>query len=187
MPPKRKTPEKPKGKAAAEEVDEEAEEQEGEGGAEGEGAGEPETDERDAEIERLKNENAEFQRREAERQAASQNGGGTPKLSSADLEAMTEDQREKIAEQTGFPFERILSSVRAQERHIDVTRRQSVEAKTNVREAIEDLIDRDPQAGKLKKHIREYFDDLPLDVRADPSAVARHMKKAVTYAKGAVG
>ena len=100
---------------------------------------------------------------------------------------MTEEQREKIAEQTGFPFERILSSVRAQERHIDVTRRQSVEAKTNVREAIEDLIDRDPQAGKLKKHIREYFDDLPLDVRADPSAVARHMKKAVTYAKGAVG
>lgn len=110
-----------------------------------------------------------------------------PVITSSDLEGYSEEQREAIERQTGFKFDDVLRKVRAQERHAENMRTLSSEARANVREAIEEAIEVDPQASKLAKHMREYINDLPLDVRANPDALKRHMVKAKTYAKGAVG
>lgn len=154
-----------------------------------EGVGEP-VIEQETEAQVLARENAELKEQLRAKEIAVPVAAppvAAPTISSHDLEAMSEEQREKIAEQVGLPFEQIVSRVKTQERAIVQNRETSTAAKGNIREAIDDLTDRDPQAGKLKRHIREYFDGLPDYIKADPAQVNAHMKRAVTYAKGSVG
>ena len=110
-----------------------------------------------------------------------------PVLTSEQLEGMNEAQRENIEKNSGFSFDQILSKVRANERNQERVARIRSEARLNVREAVDEAIESDPQAAKLKKHIREYMDGLPLEVQADKTQLSRQIARAKTYAKGAAG
>lgn len=110
-----------------------------------------------------------------------------PSVTSDDLMAMSEDEREKTAEHVGIPFNTILAKVRAQEKARAEYEKQTTVAQNNVRDAIEDMVDSDPRMARYKKHVREFMADIPDSEKADPKRLKRHMDKAVIYAKGVVG
>ena len=138
-----------------------------------------------ARIKELETKNSELEARPAPRTAPV---AAPVSLVTADsLEELDETAQEKLSEQYGMPFKTIVNKIRATERATASVATQKTAARANVREAIEDLADRDPQAGKLKKGIREYFDAQPDSVKADPTEMEKHMKFAVNYAKGSAG
>lgn len=110
-----------------------------------------------------------------------------PRVTSAQLRGLSEAAREKIAESMGQTFEQVLANVEAQERAIEDSKRVANEARVNVRDAIDEAVDADPQVAKLKGGIKEYLADVSDADKADPKKLARHMKKAITYARGAAG
>ena len=141
-------------------------------------------------LEAAEKENVELKKKNKEledRTAAPAPVPAAPVVTADDLESLNEEEQEKLAETYKMPFKTIVSRVRSQEKSVATAKDHKSQARTNVREAIEDLADRDPQAAKLKKGIREYFDDLPASITSDPEEVSRRMKKAITYAKGAAG
>jgi hypothetical protein len=110
-----------------------------------------------------------------------------PRVTSIQLRGLTEEAQAKISEQMGQPFNAILANVEAQERAVDESKRIAGEARVNVRDAIDDAVDADPQVAKLKGHIKDYLADVSDADKANPKRLERHMKKAITYARGAAG
>jgi len=169
--------------AEAEETD--ADQSEGEEGQEGEDKAKSEAQVKQAEMEaenvRLREENEQL-RRTAPVPAQAQS-----KISASQLRAMNDEQKEYIEKVTNMPFATVLSNVEAQERQTDESERASTRALVNVRDAIDDLVDRDPQAAKLKGGVREYLADIPDSEKADPARLKKHIAKAVIYAKGKAG
>lgn len=170
-------------KEVGEEVADE-EEKGGEGGSAEETA-KVDASSKQAEIEaenaRLKEEN------ETLRRAQPPVSQAQPKISASQLRAMNDEQKEYIEKVTNMPFATVLSNVEAQERQSDEAERASTRAIVNVRDAIDDLVDRDPQAAKLKGGIREYLSDISDADKADPVRLKKHIAKAVIYARGKAG
>lgn len=110
-----------------------------------------------------------------------------PTITSADLRAMSETQREKVAEVYGMSFSDILSNVEANERRQIEDKLTVSQAATNVREALDAECEKDPQVTKLKGHIREFLADIPVADKADEKRLASWMRKAVAYARGQAG
>ena len=97
---------------------------------------------------------------------------------------MNEEQREFVEKQMGVSFANVVARVRAQESRRAEDERTEARADINVRDAVEALVESDPQAAKLKGGIREYLADVSASDKADPAKLKRHLSKAVTYAKG---
>lgn len=200
MPPKFKEdvvqPQTPTGDEPSEEVNPgglaEGEENNGEGGS-GDGADNKGNAEGAAEVARLREEVAALKAREEarkereqeDRERASKNTG--PTITSYQLEAMTDAERENVEKVTGMDFATVVRRVRAQEQAKSEAERVSMTAESNVRAAIDDLIEENPQAIKLKKHIREYMADISDADKADRAKLKRHIERAFTYAKGKEG
>ena len=140
-----------------------------------------------AELARLKRENEDLkadQERERDRRPVTTQ----PKVTAAYLRGLNETQREFVEQQIpGMKFEDILRNVEGQEAQEAQSKNLSVQARVALSDAIAEEVDRNPQVSKLKGHIREYFSDISDADKADPGAMKRHMKKAITYAKGAAG
>ncbi len=60
----------------------------------------------------------------------------------------------------------------------------TIQARTNVEDAIGDAVTADAQVGKLRSGIKEYFKDVPASEKLNPERVKYHMERAKTYAKG---
>jgi len=130
-----------------------------------------------AEKERLERENEELRTRST----------AQPRITAAQLKAMSEAEREQVEKTTGLPFDQVVSRVEAQEIGESQKREISRNARENVRDAIEDATERDPQIGKLKSGIKEYLEDISDEVKSDPKRLKAVMAKAITYARGKVG
>lgn len=112
-------------------------------------------------------------------------GQEKPRVTSAQLRNLDEDQRENLETQTGMKFNDIMRNVEAQETSIAENRRMATDARLNVADAIAEAVERDPQLSKIKGGIRDYLSDFPDSAKADPVRLKKLMAKAVTYAKGA--
>ena len=109
------------------------------------------------------------------------------KVTATYLRGMTEKQREFVEQQTGMAFDDVVKNVESQEANDARSQTLAVQARSAVRDAIDEEVDRNPQVSKLKGHIRDYFSDVSDAEKADPTAMQRHMKRALVYAKGAAG
>lgn len=158
-----------------------------------EGAATPKGDESAAELARLREENAALKaRQDAERERAQEERervakSAQPTITSYQLEAMTDAERENVEKVTGMEFATVVRRVRAQEQARADAERVAVTADANVRAAIDDLIEENPQALKLKKHIREFMADVPDADKADRTRLKNQMDRALAYAKGKAG
>lgn len=168
------------GVATEEEIDDAAATAEAADGAEG---AETESDDgavdHKAEAERLRRENEELRRERETRHEAP--APAAPRVTTATLDALTKAQREELEEQTGKTFDEIYRRVQANEAQ---SSSQSIQARLNVADALESAAERDPKVHRLKKHMRDYLNDLPESERADSARLERHVAKAKTYATG---
>lgn len=194
MPPKFKEeviqPQAPEGGEPIENLEENAN---GEGTEGQEGAATPKGDDTAAELSRLREEKAALEARLAAQKEREQEDRdraakqAQPTITSYQLEAMTDAERENVEKVTGMDFSTVLRRVRAQEQSKADAERVAVTADANVRAAIDDLIEENPQALKLKKHIREFMADVPDADKADKTRLRKHMDRAYAYAKGKAG
>lgn len=127
---------------------------------------------------------AEREELEAEKRRVRE-GQEKPKVSSAQLRNLSEEQRENLETQTGMKYNDIMRNVEAQEAQIAEDRRLGTDARMNVSDAIAEAIEKDPQLSKIKGGIREYLADFPDSAKADPARLKKLMAKAVIYARGA--
>lgn len=134
----------------------------------------------------LKKENEALKARLAESETRRQ-PAPQAKVTASYLRGMTEKQREFVEQQTGMAFDDVVKNVESQEANDARSQTLAVQARSAVRDAIDDEVDRNPQVSKLKGHIRDYFTDVSDAEKADPAAMQRHMKRALVYAKGAAG
>ena len=140
------------------------------------------------EAAKLKQENEDLKAKLAEAETRQQRQP-TPqaKVTATYLRGMTEKQREFVEQQTGMAFDDVVKNVESQEANDARSQTLAVQARSAVRDAIDEEVDRNPQVSKLKGHIRDYFSDISDAEKADPAAMQRHMKRALIYAKGAAG
>ena len=174
----------------AEPKKEEGQVEEGEAVEEGvEENADPKAGEQAEKLARLEKENADLKadkaKQDEERRAKPV--AAAPKVTASYLRTMSDKQREYGEQQTGMGFDDVIKNVEAQEAQDSRSQTLAVQARGSLRDAIDDEVDRNPQVAKLKGHIRDYFEDVSDADKADSATMARHMKKALVYAKGAAG
>jgi hypothetical protein len=128
------------------------------------------------ELAALKEENA---RLKAQPAATSHTEKKVPTAS--DLETYSDEQWGTIEARTGKDKATIIREYKDYE----LTNRQnSIDAKTNTSEMLQDAIEANPKLIKLRASIKEFMEDVPLADKLDPAKLKRQMDKAITYAKG---
>ncbi len=102
-------------------------------------------------------------------------------VTSAMLESYTDEQWATIEARTGKDKSAIIRDFK----DFEITNRQNtVDAKTNTAEALQDALESNPKLLKLRGSIREFMDDIPVTDKLDPVKLKRAMEKAIIYAKG---
>ncbi len=99
------------------------------------------------------------------------------KVTSAFLRTLTDEQWQGVEKSTNMKRDTILANVTQNEM-------VSTQANLAMRDALDDAQENDPTISKYRKVMREYLDELPLDVRADPERLKKEISKAKMYAKG---
>jgi len=149
-------------------------------------AAEPKEDKSEALAKRLEEIERKNQELEAKLAAKAQ-PAQQPQITASDLRALPEDQREALEKHYGRSFDEIVRLTEQNERYANQQRETELRAKLNVRDAMDEVVDKDPQLHKAKAHIREYLEDVSDSDKADPAKLKRHMDKAVIYARGKAG
>ena len=150
----------------------------GEGGGEGE---EKQPDAKDVEIARLQGRLEGMA--EAGKKGSTDNSQNRT-VTLEELDQTNEQQREFLEKQYGIPFDQIRSRVDAAERRQTRAALAESQAKEAVSDALEVMVEADPQVLKLKVGIKEYMADVPAADKLNPDALKRHLAKASIFAKG---
>lgn len=138
----------------------------------------PEPTAEQQELASLKEENA---RLKAQPHAAQPAPAAPAPVTSATLEGYNEEQWGVVEQRTGKDRATILRDFK----DFELTNRQnSIDAKTNTTEALQDAIEANPKLTKLRGSIKEFMDEVPTADKLDPAKLKRHMDKAIIYAKG---
>lgn len=109
------------------------------------------------------------------------------RITSEQLLNMSEKERETIEEQTGKEFDTIIRLVQTQESQARAGASTAIQARLDVQDALDAEFDKNPNAKKLRGHIREFLADVPDSDKTDPEKLKRHIDRAVNYAKGKAG
>lgn len=140
------------------------------------------------ELKALREKAAEQDRKIAELEAGKPAApAAQPQLTAAQIRAMGTDeaQREQIEKATGMKFDNYVAAVEQNENAQRETRLNGIEAKNNVRAALEDACAAEPQLTKLRAGINEFMDEfVSVGDKTDPKKLAKALAKAITYAKG---
>jgi len=102
-------------------------------------------------------------------------------VSSATLENYSEDQWSQIEAKTGKDRATIIRDFKDYEM---TNRQNTIDAKNNVTEALQDELEKNPKLLKLRGTIKEFMADVPMADRLDPAKLKRAMDKAIIYARG---
>lgn len=127
-------------------------------------------------IEKLKRENEELKRHFEETTTQKSNIPTYEQLAS-----YTDDQWAQIEARTGKDRNTIMREFKDWE----ITQRQNeLIAKSNVNDAVQDLLETNPKLLKLRGGIKEYLADVPTEAKLNPARLKREIEKAINYAKG---
>ena len=107
-----------------------------------------------------------------------------PAVTTEALLALSEEDRTKLEEQTGRTFNTMLAQVSATERRQETAKREALEARIAVNDAIDSAVEKDPRVSRYRSGIREYFEDVSASDKLDEAKMKRHMDRAVVFARG---
>ena len=103
-------------------------------------------------------------------------------MTAASMDNFTEEQWINLELQT----KKDRATIKSEYRSWEINKRQDdTEARQNVRDAIQDEVEKDPRLGKLKTGMKEYLATLPSNQKIGD--LKEHMQNAIYYAKGKYG
>lgn len=139
----------------------------------------PEPTDEQRELAALKEENAKLKEQQAKPAPAAP--VQQQPVTSATLETYNDEQWAAIEAKTGKDKNTIINEFKQWE----ITNRQNtIDAKNNTNEILQDALETNPKLLKLRSSIKEYMEEVPVADKLDPAKLKRALDKAILYAKG---